>query len=238
MLALRQSASLSSLWRRANARNVRLLNLSRKLEINLLALQARTYTACESSDRAIDGTRAKSEDERREIFHPSSLSLRCRYFLVSKRKKAFRCLERGPSFRWTQPDSPGQYSSFIPGQMSKSIFLEKRENWKRLAKSWNFCCHISIPVIANLRKKFEEDKKRIAEMKSARKFRPYWLLFVVCKVVHYVSYCTVSFNVPSIVCCQEAKLWGLGHEFFWGPLCSWLCSQTIRIIQESDKLSW
>ena len=34
-------------------------------------------------------------------------------------------------------------------------------------------CHISIPVIANLRKKFEEDKKRIAEMKSARKFRPY-----------------------------------------------------------------
>lgn len=27
--------------------------------------------------------------------------------------------------------------------------------------------------IANLRKKFEEDKKRIAEMKSARKFRPY-----------------------------------------------------------------
>lgn len=33
--------------------------------------------------------------------------------------------------------------------------------------------HLYLVDIANLRKKFDEDKKRIAEMKSARKFRPY-----------------------------------------------------------------
>jgi len=40
-------------------------------------------------------------------------------------------------------------------------------------------------------------------MKSARKFRPYLLLFVVylSKGFHYMSCCTVPFNIPSIVWC-------------------------------------
>ena len=176
------------------------------------------------------GREQKARTKGGKFFIPRLLAFAVVIFSSQNGNEAFRCLERGPSFRWTQRDSPGQYSGFIPGQMSKSIFLEKRENWKRLDKSWNFCCHISIPVIANLRKKFEEDKKRIAEMKSARKFRPYWLLFVVCKAVHYVSYCTVCFNVPSIVCCQEAKLWRLGHEFFGEPFCSWLCNPTSIVL--------
>lgn len=36
-----------------------------------------------------------------------------------------------------------------------------------------FSTFVFVTDIARLRKKFDNDKKKIAEMKSARKFRPY-----------------------------------------------------------------
>jgi len=38
-----------------------------------------------------------------------------------------------------------------------------------------FVCCLLVAEIVQLRQKFEEDKRQIAAMKAARKFRPYWL---------------------------------------------------------------
>ena len=144
------------------------------------------------------GREQKGEEERRESFLPLSLSLLC----LDKLNLTLRVL-------W-----------FHSGSNVEGI-LEKRENWKRLDKSWTFCCHISIPVIANLRKKFEEDKKRIAEMKSARKFRPYWyscLLFIFVKhsIMWAIVPCPSIYPVLCVV--QSPNFEDLATNFFGGHL--------------------
>ena len=64
-------------------------------------------------------------------------------------------------------------SDAVPKSQKKIIIIFHLEILNKFWENANVYL-LYFSDIANLRKKFEEDKQKIALMKASRKFRPYW----------------------------------------------------------------
>lgn len=58
---------------------------------------------------------------------------------------------------------------------------------------------VVLAEIMTLQSKFEEDKKRLQQMRAARKFRPYWTMFFASKVQFFFFFWSIPILSKMVV---------------------------------------
>ncbi|XP_028042029.1 ribosomal RNA-processing protein 7 homolog A [Bombyx mandarina] len=123
------------------------------------------------------------EEFNKEILQPKTLKENIEAFMkkydseTAKEKKKEKKLEQEDDEGWVTVTKGGKIQSFARTEKVENKILEKEEKNKKRKELKNFYTfqirESKMKHIVMLRQKFEEDKKKIAQIKQSRRFKPF-----------------------------------------------------------------